>query len=49
MPAGVDTFSEKMKSSRFMASECSAFCSEDLRNCAIPLGAFAGACCRDSL
>jgi hypothetical protein len=44
-PAGVEMLSEKMKSSRFIASGCSAFAafagvwSEDFLSCAIPLGA----------
>lgn len=38
-PAGVATFSATMKSSRFMGSDCERYCSEVLRNCAIPLGA----------
>jgi hypothetical protein len=32
IPAGVDMFSGKMNSSRFMGSACSAFWSDDFRN-----------------
>lgn len=39
-PAGVDIFSEKINSSRFMASPCSgAVWSEVFLSCAMPLGA----------
>ena len=39
-PAGVDMLSENMKSSRFIASGCSAtIWSELFLNCAMPLGA----------
>lgn len=39
-PAGVAAFSEKMKSSMFMASPPLVLYSDVLRSCAMPLGAF---------
>lgn len=38
---GVARLSEKIKSSRFMGSEWFTFCSDDLRNWAMPLGGLA--------
>jgi hypothetical protein len=49
IPAGVEMLSENIKSSRFIASECSAGCafvgvwSDDFLGCAIPLGALLAA------
>lgn len=37
-PAGVPTFSELMKSSKFIGSDGNACCSDVFRSCAIPLG-----------
>lgn len=39
-PAGGAMLSAMMKSSRFIDSDVEMFCSDDLRSCAMPLGAF---------